>query len=205
MARSHSSRDVLIAELREAFGRVVYTHKSHEKEADINKARDEHVRIAQLVLSVGASGSTLSTLFADCAALPYISAVIATALAIVTGYAKSFEAAAHASAHSVTARRLWLVREQYLSLLADVEAEAATLEDARARRDKLQLSLAEIYESAPRTSSKAYGLAQVALKVNEELTFSDKEIDMFLPDALRRGDAGQSGATPPTGTGTPGA
>ena len=203
MARSRSSREVLIAELRESFGRVVYTHKAHEKEADINKAKDEHVRIAQLVLSVAASGSTLRTLLADWWALPYASALIATALAIVTGYAKSFEAAEHASAHSVTARRLWLVREQYLSLLADVEAEATNLDDARVRRDKLQVALAEIYDSAPRTTSKAYGMAQVALKVNEELTFSDKEIDMFLPDALRRGD---SGSTPPPlgGSGEPG-
>jgi hypothetical protein len=33
---------------------------------------------------------------------------------------------------------------------------------------------------------KAYGKAQTALKENEELTFSDGEIDAFLPAPLRR-------------------
>jgi len=186
MARSRSAREILVAELRESFGRVVYTHKCHEKEADLNKALDERLRLAQLVLAVFSSGSAVSSILAEWAAFPYIAATVATALAIVTGYAKSSEAQQRSGAHSATARRLWLVREQYLSLLADVEAEAVTLDEARGRRDKLQLETAEIYESAPRTSPKAYSQAQKALKVSEELTFSDGEIDLFLPAALRR-------------------
>jgi len=42
-----------------------------------------------------------------------------------------------------------------------------------------------IYKFAPITSTKAYSKAQKALKINEELTFSDKEIDQFLPEELK--------------------
>ncbi|MGQ7392087.1 hypothetical protein ACTGVH_10415 [Streptococcus suis] len=34
--------------------------------------------------------------------------------------------------------------------------------------------------------NKAYKIASKALKENEEFTFSDEEIDKFLPESLRR-------------------
>jgi len=57
---------------------------------------------------------------------------------------------------------------------------------AREKRDELQSKLVGIYAAAPRTTSKAYGIASNGLKNQEELTFSDEEIDKFLPAALRR-------------------
>ena len=62
--------------------------------------------------------------------------------------------------------------------------EAASL---RQRRDELQSALHKIYHGAPHTDSKAYGKAQKALQNNEELTFSQEEIDEMLPESLRRG------------------
>jgi hypothetical protein len=50
----------------------------------------------------------------------------------------------------------------------------------------LQNKLTKTYKGSPRTFSKAYKDAQKALKVNEELTFTDKEIDAFLPFPLRK-------------------
>jgi hypothetical protein len=43
-----------------------------------------------------------------------------------------------------------------------------------------------IYQNAPRTNSKAYDKASQALKSNEEMTFSDEEVDKFLPNDIRR-------------------
>ena len=60
------------------------------------------------------------------------------------------------------------------------------LEDARQIREKLQQELVVIYEKAPQTISKAYREAQKALKLHEELTFSDDEIDLFLPKTLKK-------------------
>ena len=48
-----------------------------------------------------------------------------------------------------------------------------------------QQILREVYSSAPRTTTKAYGRAQKGLKSNEELTFSSRELDLMLPEALR--------------------
>lgn len=58
--------------------------------------------------------------------------------------------------------------------------------ESREKRDELQARLAAIYATAPRTNSKAYGIASDGLKAQEEMTFSDEEIDKFLPATLRR-------------------
>jgi len=52
-------------------------------------------------------------------------------------------------------------------------------------RDHLIEELKLIYKFAPETDSKSYKLAREALKLNEELTFSDEEIDQFLPSELK--------------------
>jgi hypothetical protein len=46
--------------------------------------------------------------------------------------------------------------------------------------------LYNVYQGTPRSINKAYDEASKALKSNEELTFSDEEIDMFLPKELRK-------------------
>lgn len=48
--------------------------------------------------------------------------------------------------------------------------------------------LNEAYASAPTTTKNAVEEAEVALKDKEEYTYSDQEIDRFLPPHLRRGD-----------------
>ena len=53
----------------------------------------------------------------------------------------------------------------------------------------LQVKLSKTYKGSPRTFYAAYAKAQTALKQNEELTFSDAEIDAFLPVPLRKGKA----------------
>ncbi|WP_431916540.1 SLATT domain-containing protein [Micromonospora wenchangensis] len=98
---------------------------------------------------------------------------------------KSFKFGEESEAHRDIASRLWDVRESYLSLIADLMSGATSASDARERRDTLQEATRAAYADAPRTTSKAYGKAQDGLKHNEELTFTSREIDLFLPEALR--------------------
>ena len=57
--------------------------------------------------------------------------------------------------------------------------------DWKTERDEINAQLEEIYRNAPRTDSKAYAAAQKALKTQEELFFSDVELDHLLPKQLR--------------------
>jgi hypothetical protein len=47
--------------------------------------------------------------------------------------------------------------------------------------------LHRVYRSAPSTNNWAYKRAQVALKTKEDMTFTDTEIDAFLPNELKSG------------------
>ena len=60
--------------------------------------------------------------------------------------------------------------------------------EGRERRNELQQAACDAYADAPRTSSRAFARAQSGLQNNEEMTFTSREIDLFLPEALRLGD-----------------
>lgn len=180
---------VIEAQLRECFGRVVYSHKTHEKCADIALERLGRIKVWQILLSAITTGGLLAVLFGpkDKTALTAgLTAIISTILLALNAYTKENDLGQIAQKHKESADKLWSIREQYLSLLTDVRGRLLSLGDLRNRRDELQESLAAVYESAPRTSFKGYTRAQKGLKVSEDLTFSDEEIDQFLPSPLRR-------------------
>lgn len=70
-----------------------------------------------------------------------------------------------------------------------MQSENVSPKEITKKRDKLQEKLSGIYKGSPRTISKAYKEASKGLKVNEEMTFSDEEIDLLLPTSLRKGNA----------------
>ncbi|WP_285078509.1 hypothetical protein [Paenibacillus sp. UMB7766-LJ446] len=59
-------------------------------------------------------------------------------------------------------------------------------QELRKLRDDLQNRTAEIYAQSTKTDAKSYKQAQKSLKTEKEQTFSEKEIDLMLPNSLRR-------------------
>jgi hypothetical protein len=178
----------LLAQVREAFGRVAYTHKTHEKQADLCFTKHRWQQGVLIALTAVSSGTFLVAAvsqFASTAVTSLVTSTIAVLVTWVTLGAKTFRFHEEAEAHRDIAARLWDVRESYVSLIADLMSADVSDADARARRDKLQEATRKVYSSAPRTSPKAYGRAQQGLKNNEELTFSSRELDLLLPEALR--------------------
>lgn len=131
-----------------------------------------------------ASGA-IGVLFSDSYAVKLITAGMSLATVALTAYMKGFDPGAAAQKHRDAAADIWPIREDYLSLLTDILSGDAKPDVLRKRRDDLQATLAAIYRGAPHTAAGAYAEAQVALKQNEEYTFSDAEIDKFLPKALK--------------------
>lgn len=180
---------VLEAQLRECFGRTVYSHKTHEKSADGCRRKLSRVKFWQILLSAVTTGGLIVAVFGDAGTskvATVLSAFLSTALLALNTYTKEVDPGQSAQKHKEAAAKLWTVRESYLSLLTDMRAATISIEAASAKRDELQEALSTIYESAPRTSAEGYSDASVALKEREELTFSDEEIDKFLPAALRK-------------------
>ena len=178
---------VLEAQIRECFGRVVWSHKTQEKCADILLRRERNIKIWQIVLSALITTSILTSLFGESRIGIIIGVIFSTMLVVLNTYMKNYNLSEIAQDHSNAANELWNIRETYLSILTDIRAKALTISQVQQKRDELQEKLANIYKGAPRTIAKAYLEAKKALKFNEELTFSDQEIDMLLPKELKKG------------------
>lgn len=180
------SFSVLEDQIRECYGRIIYTHKTHLKNADICEGTLRKFKIFQIVIAVVTASSSLLSLFFPPIWIKATTAVGALLTLVVSGYMKGFDPGGTAQKHHDTASRLWPVRESYLSLLTDLRMGTISPTDAIKKRDELQEKLAALYRSAPQTSPEAYALAQTGLKDNEEYTFSDAEVDQFLPESLRK-------------------
>lgn len=176
--------------MRECYGRCAYTHKIHEKMAERLADHQWYAKWFNIILSALITGGAVTAVFrADTGLLQYseyATAGLAVLSLIYNAYQKDLDPGALAQRHRETASDIWNVRESYLSLITDALNSAIPTDDLRAKRDELQANLYEIYRAAPFTDGKAYKKAQGSLKHNEELMFSDKEIDDMLPTTLRR-------------------
>ena len=190
-SRVDESDDLKIFEgqIRESYGRVVYSHKTHEKCADILLKRHAHIKIWQIVLSAITTAGFVAAIVTDEQWAAYIGAFISTVLLALNAYTKDHDLGEIAQKHRQAGADLWLIRERYISLLTDIHCSEDNLLDLSKRRDELLVDLHSVYSGAPSTMPKAYVSAQKALQKLEDLTFSDDEIDAFLPSELKRGDA----------------
>lgn len=177
---------LLEGQIRECYGRVVYSHKTHEKCADILLRRNGRIKMAQIVLSAVITGGVISTFFGTGNWGSGVSVVMSTILLAINSYTKDYDLGEIAQKHRHAGSELWIIREQYLSLLTDLRVGDLSLADIRSRRDDIMEDLHSAYEGSPSTSFKAYREAQKALKELEDMTFSDEEIDAFLPHELKR-------------------
>ena len=186
MDTDFQNNNVFEAQIRECYGRVCWSHKTHEKCADILEKRLKSLKLTQIVLSAIITTGILVAIFGENQTIGIITAILSGLLFGINSYTKDYDLGEISQKHSNAAVNLWNVREKYLSLLTDLRENIISQNEARKIRDDLQTQLASVYEGSPRTLSKAYRDATKALKENEELTFSDEEIDRLLPKVLRK-------------------
>lgn len=172
-------------QLREIYGRVAYAHKTHEKMADGYVRKHRWIKGIEIVVSSLAFSSLVLAVFGDSKTATIIGAVLATLSLGITLYFKEAAIGEQVQKHTHTASRLWGIRERLLSLLVDYRDGRGEAE-LREVRDSINAELEQIYKAAPRTDAKAYAAAQNALKNEEELHFSDAELDHLLPAAVRK-------------------
>lgn len=167
----------LLAQVREAFGRVVYSHKTHEKQADICFSKHRWQQGVLIALTAISSGTFLAAVVGLLGA-PALTSLATSSIALLVSWmslgAKTFKFEEEADAHRSIASRLWDVRESYISLIADLMSGSVADAEGRERRDELQEAARDAYANAPRASTKAYEQASEGLQHNEEMTFTPR-------------------------------
>lgn len=182
------SRSILEGQLRGCYGRVVYSHKTHEKCADILLSRLSRIKILQIVLSAITTAGFIGAVFGAGEIGAVLGLIVSTVLLALNSYTKNYDLGELAQKHKQAANDLWLIRENYLSLLVDIAMKERPLEALQEHRDKLVKQLHTVYSGAPNTNTafRAYKKAQEALQKLEDMTFTEAEIDAFLPKELKR-------------------
>lgn len=182
---SHYTK-ILEDQIRECYAKVVWSHKIQEKCADILNRRLKLLRNMQFILSGLVTTGLLVRVFKGEELALIISTILSAIQFALTTYLKEADLGESIKSHQKSAQELWKIREQYLSLLTDIRLGRFDMEQVASRRDSIFETLSQTYENCPRSFDAAYKEAQKALNVNEELTFSEKEIDNFLPITLKK-------------------
>lgn len=174
----------LESQIREAYGRIVYTFTCHNKIVQRLLKKNNNIKVWQIVLSALTTGSFLATIINNEVIIGILGSLFSITLLILNAYVKNFDLIEVAQSHQKAADELWVIREDYVSLLTDFES--LEMREIIKRRNDLQERTAKVYSQSPRTDAKSYREAQQALKTEEEQTFSEKEIDVMLPNSIRR-------------------
>jgi hypothetical protein len=181
------SRSILEGQLRECYGRVVYSHKTHELCSDILLGKLSSIKLWQIVLSAVTTCGFITVFFGYGTVGISVGVLASTVLLILNTYTKDYDLGELAQKHKQAAIEIWHIREKYLSLITDLAMAERPLAEITQERDTLLGDLNSVYSGAPSTNHKAYRKAQKALQKDDDMTFTATEIDAFLPDELKRG------------------
>lgn len=177
---------VLEDTVRQSYVSVVWSHKIQEKQADLYARQFGHMETAKIIAASLTSAGIISTIFVDELVLKIISAILSFVTVFVSSFFKSFNLQNMVAQHKAAANNLLRIRDELLLLLLAIKTRdkhATELSDAYS---EIIVRLHGIYADAPSTTNKAVSLASKALKVSGDNTFSDSEINGFLPEHLRR-------------------
>ena len=111
---------------------------------------------------------------------------ISFATVYITEYFKSFDLQKLITSHKAAANKLIAVRDRYKVLLTEIKLKVDSVENLLARYKELVEKTDAIYLEAPTTTDEAVCEASKALKIKKDNTFTDAEIDSFLPLSLRK-------------------
>lgn len=172
--------------VRDSYGGVVWSHKIQEKQSDIYSEKFKKMETINIGAASLTSVGIIAMIFTDPMWLKLISALISFATVYITAYFKSFDLQKLIASHKATANKLIAVRDQYKVLLTEIRLQNDSVENLLKRYNELVKETDTIYLEAPSTTDEAVDRASEALKIKKDNTFSDKEIDSFLPISLRR-------------------
>ena len=110
--------------IRESFGRVAWTHKTHEKSVEIEEEKIKKTKWYNISLTgLTFLGFVASIIFSNQNWLLYLSAILSAMTLSFTVYLLSFNPEKKSESHRYIAKELWFIREKYVNLIADIMNE----------------------------------------------------------------------------------
>lgn len=177
--------------VRQSFANTVFTHKVQEIAAENAGNWAFNIKIINIII-VGLALIML-LLQVGCPSNPifsYLGSGLAAGEIIFLIVQLAFNFEQISISHKNSALKYMQLRDKYRSLIVDIINEQIQKETITSRRDSLQAEYQVISDLAPQTGEKEYTEAQKRLHTagasgGEHYTWSDSEIDQYLPEELR--------------------
>jgi hypothetical protein len=165
--------------IKERYERVLWTYKTHEK------AAERECRIAwwlQLIEKVLLAFSLVFVLRAD----TVLGSFLLFMSLCISLYNFGNDHLEQSRCHSTSGKKFLAIKDDYISLLSDMQNGCLNRKEFTARRDDLQRQFITQCEYVPQTCSDDYKNASKGLNEGKEGPSTEEEIDRFLPEALRK-------------------
>lgn len=177
--------------VRQSFANAVFSHKVQEVAAENASGWASRVKNANILVTSAAFvmlllqvGNPTNLIFT------YIGTGIAAGEILFLIVQLTFNFEQITVSHKNSALKYMQLRDKYRSLIVDIMNEHCTQDAVIARRDSLQAEYQVISDLAPQTGPKEYVETQKRLNTagtpgREQFTWSDAEIDQYLPETIR--------------------
>ena len=178
--------EILEGQIRQIFAGTVWTHKIQEKQADIYLDRYKRLENWRIGLSAVTTSGIVTVVFIDEFWLKVLTAIISGVSFFINSYFKIYDLKSLYKQHKVSAIELLELREELISVLCDIKLEKYDKNSLSVKRDELLKKQMFIYKKCLDVESKAVNQASDNLKSRKDNTYSDEEIDSFLPVVARK-------------------
>lgn len=179
--------NIIESEIRQIFASIVWNHKIHEKHSDINSFWFNFLEFCKILSLAITTSGLLTCFFIDEFILKIVTTVFSAISLFINTFYKTYNLKESRDSHKLSALEFLKLRNETICVLSDIKLKKLELDEATAKRDNILLKYYDICKKSLSTSDRAVKKASKALKIQKDNTFSDEEIDSYLPVELRKG------------------
>ena len=170
--------------LEHRYADICWTHKVHEKQADICFQWHSLLSTLDCFFSV-ATTVGIFVFVKDCLPqwrcwIEIISMITSCIAVIIAILLKQLDFEGRAYQHKNAAVHFLCIRNRLQQMIADFESNLRPVENIRATFLEAEKQIQILYETVPQTTEKALAAAEKALKEDYEASYSPEEIDRLL-------------------------
>ena len=178
--------DIIESEIRQIFASIVWNHKIHEKHSDINSFWFNILEFCKILSSVITTSGLLTCFFIDEVALKIITTVFSAICLFINTFYKTYNLRESRDSHKLSALEFLQLKNETICILSDIKLKKIELDEATKKRNEILLKYHDICKKSLSTCNRAVKKASKALKIQKDNTFSNDEIDSYLPIELRK-------------------
>lgn len=181
-----SNIEIIEGQLRQMLGQVVWTHKIQEKQADIYKFWYNFWETMRVLTSAITTSGIVASLIYDGYWAKVVTAIVSLLSLFINSYLKVYDLKNLQRQHKQSALAHLELRERIICTLSDIKMNKIDENKAIDLRDELSKKFIEICKITIDPTEQAVEEASKCLKERHDNTFSDEEIDSYLPVCLRK-------------------